>query len=421
VSAVYAVCGFAAFAVSAVSGPLADRVGPRPLAVAGMALVAAGLLGAAAARTLAEVQLSYGLVVGLGIGLAYVPAIAAVQRWFVVWRGLASGIAAAGIGLGTALVPPAAWACAALGDWRTAFAIACVLVAVVGIGGAMLLATSPERYGEWCDGDAGAPATPVGRVGGEGPSAAAALRSRGFWTHYAGTLLISVPVSLPLAHLAQSAAAAGLGQADALALVGLLGVGSVVGRFAFGAVADGIGRDAAFLGCCGAVAALTLLWAAAEGRLLFAVFAVAFGAVYGGFVALLPAVTTDRFGRRGAGGVIGVLYTARGIGLLLAAPLLPVLVEDGSGYSAPLCVAAAIGVSGTALLALVPRELRDASSNACLDDTAILARASGRARKVTRVLRPECRAETELPVPAVADSVPRSVPTEKMTAHGTGR
>ncbi len=115
VSMVYAICGCAAFAVSAVSGPLADRIGPRPLAAAGMGLVAVGLLTAAAARTLLEIYLCYGLVIGLGIGFAYVPATAAVLRWFVAWRGLASGMAAAGIGVGTALVPPAAWAAAALG------------------------------------------------------------------------------------------------------------------------------------------------------------------------------------------------------------------------------------------------------------------------------------------------------------------
>jgi MFS family permease len=216
VSVVYGLCGCTAFLVSAVSGPLADRVGPRPPAVAGMALVAVGLLTAATARTLAEIYLCYGLVIGLGIGFAHVPAFAAVQRWFVAWRGLASGIAAAGIGVGTALVPPAAWGAAALGGWRTAFAVAGVAVAAVGIGGAFLLAASPERYGERCDGRAGAPAPAPQRAAAlPGTGAAATLRARGFWLHYAGTLLVSVPVSLPFAHLAQSAVDAGLARTEA--------------------------------------------------------------------------------------------------------------------------------------------------------------------------------------------------------------
>ncbi len=350
VSVVYAICGFAAFTISAVSGSLADRIGPRPLAMAGMGLVAVGLLAAATARTLVEIYVCYGLVIGLGIGFAYVPAIAAVQRWFVVWRGLASGMAAAGIGVGTALVPPLAWAATAVGDWRTAFAAAGVAVAAVGIGGALLLADAPERYGERCDGDTGAPEP---QTAADGPGTTVALRSRSFWLHYAGTLLVSVPVSLPFAHLAQSATDAGLARTEALALLSLLGIGSIAGRFALGALADEIGRGITFLGCCAAVVGLTVLWAMADSSLLFMIFAVGFGAAYGGFVALLPAVTADCFGRCNAGGVIGVLYTGRGIALLVAAPALALLAEWSGGYALPLGAMALIGSSGVALLWVV--------------------------------------------------------------------
>ena len=136
--------GGTCFLVSAVTGPLADRVGPRVLAATGMVVVGRGLMLAAAAQSLLEVYLCYGLLMGLGVGFAYVPAVAAVQRWFVARRGLASGIAASGIGFGTALVPPAAEALSSLGDWRAAFVASGVLAALVGFGGALLLDASPE-------------------------------------------------------------------------------------------------------------------------------------------------------------------------------------------------------------------------------------------------------------------------------------
>jgi MFS family permease len=178
------------------------------------------------------------------------------------------------------------------------------------------------------------------------------LRARSFWLLYAGTLLVSVPVSLPFAHLAHAAQDAGLPRTEALALLSLLGIGSIAGRFVLGALADEIGRRATFLGCCAAVAAATLLWALADGHVLFMAFAVGFGAAYGGFVALLPAFTTDRFGRRSAAGVIGVLYTGRGVALLLAAPLLALLVERSGGYGVPLGAAALLGAVGVVLVAL---------------------------------------------------------------------
>ncbi|HYF08503.1 MAG TPA: MFS transporter, partial [Acetobacteraceae bacterium] len=352
VSLVFVLGGFTTFTVSALTGPLADRVGPRPLAVTGMLLVALGLLTAAAAATLTEVILCYGLVIGLGVGFAYVPATAAVQRWFTVWRGLASGIAAAGIGFGTALVGPAAGLLAGFGDWRTAFMLSALGVAAVGVAGALLLDPMPEARGLAPDGAASIPpraGAPIPEAGG--PRLRAALLSRDFALLYGGTLLLSIPVALPFAHLVHAAQDAGLPRTEALALLSILGIGSIAGRCILGALADGIGRRATFLLCCAGIAAMTALWAMADAGLLIA-FALGFGLFYGGFVALLPAFAADRFGRRDAAGVIGVLYTGRGNALLVAAPLLALLGEGLAGYAVPLLIAALLGATGVAMVAM---------------------------------------------------------------------
>src|SRR5882672_5892296 len=101
VSLVFSLAGFLYFALGVVSGPLADRWGAQRLVVAGMVLTGAGLALAGLARTLNEVYIAYGLGVGLGVGCSYVPAVGAVQRWFVKRRGFASGLAVSGIGVGT--------------------------------------------------------------------------------------------------------------------------------------------------------------------------------------------------------------------------------------------------------------------------------------------------------------------------------
>src|SRR6202171_3413719 len=108
VSLVFLLAGFLYFGLGVVSGPLADRFGSRPLAVVGMLLTGLGLAAASAARNLIEVYAAYGLGVGLGLGCAYVPAIGAVQRWFVRQRGFASGLAVSGIGVGPLAMPPRA-------------------------------------------------------------------------------------------------------------------------------------------------------------------------------------------------------------------------------------------------------------------------------------------------------------------------
>jgi hypothetical protein len=49
---------------------------------------------------------TFSIGAGIGIGLTYVPSVAAVQHWFVQHRALASGIAVSGIGAGNLVFPP---------------------------------------------------------------------------------------------------------------------------------------------------------------------------------------------------------------------------------------------------------------------------------------------------------------------------
>src|SRR3984893_6058830 len=168
VSLVFSLAVFLYFGLGIVSGPLADRFGSRRLAVAGMVLTGLGLMAASAARSLTEVYAAYGLGVGLGVGCAYVPAIGAVQRWFVRRRGFASGLAVSDIGVGTLVVPPlASFLIGSLG-WRDAYLVLGALAAAVGGGLALLIENDPRDRGLGPDGDpppsAAQPAQPEGHL-----------------------------------------------------------------------------------------------------------------------------------------------------------------------------------------------------------------------------------------------------------------
>jgi MFS family permease len=153
VSLVFSLAGFLHFALG-----VGQRPARRPMGIAtagdprnadhGAGLVLAGL-----AADLISVCLAYGLGVGLGVGLAYVPAIGAVQRWLVRRRGLASGLAVSGIGVGTLVMPPMASALIATLGWRHAYMALGLFVAVVGAGLALLIANDPNDHGLAPDGD----------------------------------------------------------------------------------------------------------------------------------------------------------------------------------------------------------------------------------------------------------------------------
>ena len=105
VSSVFSYAVFALFTSGALSGVIADRTGPKAIMSVGVCAIVAGLLGAANANKLWQLNLCFTLGVGVGIGFVYIPAISTVQRWFIRRRGLASGFAVTGIGVGTLVMP----------------------------------------------------------------------------------------------------------------------------------------------------------------------------------------------------------------------------------------------------------------------------------------------------------------------------
>ena len=241
VSLVFSLAGFLYFGLGIVSGPLADRFGSRRLAVAGMILTGLGLAAASLARNLTEVYAAYGLGVGLGVGCAYVPAIGAVQRWFVRRRGLASGLAVSGIGVGTLVMPPLATLLIASLGWRGAYLVLGIFAAVIGGGLSLLIENDPRDRNLGADGDPPQPGAASSRT--EGASVSEAIRSRRFISLYAACLICSFGVFVPFVHLVPYARDHGVAAASAVLLLGIIGIGSTAGRFFLGGLADRMGRD----------------------------------------------------------------------------------------------------------------------------------------------------------------------------------
>lgn len=359
IALIFSLSGFLYFTVGAVSGPLADRLGPRIVVGAGMVLIAAGLLLASRAATLLQVQILYGLGVGLGVGFVYVPAIGTVQRWFERRRGFASGIAVAGIGVGTLAVPPAAaWLIQHTG-WRGAYAIMAGTVLLLGLAAATLLEHSPERRGLHRDGvppSGGAPTSDA-----SGFTVAQALRSQPFWLLYAAGAATSFGIFIPFVHLTPYAMDQGHAEAFAVLLVGFIGVGSTVGRFLLGGTADRIGRRLAtglmFVG----MATMLLLWLVAQGAVLLVMFALLFGTFYGGFVALMPALTADYYGGRSVAGIIGFLYTSVALGTLFGPTLAGFAFDVSGSYAVPIVVGAAANLIAVGCVAYLAEPERFAT------------------------------------------------------------
>lgn len=343
VSLVFSLCALLWFSIGVPGGMLADRFGPRGVCLAGMLAVAAGMAGAAYAPSLEILTLAYSIGIGVGIGLSYVPSVAAVQHWFAHNRAFASGIAVSGIGAGNLLVPPlAAWMIGLVG-WRHAY---------LALAAATLLLAAPAALA--LGGRAATRATAAGAAL-PGMGLGAALRSAPFWMMYAVALPICVGFFVPMVHLVPYALDVGLSEAHGVALVSLLGLGSLLGRFLVGGIADRMGHLRSLVAISAGLGLMFLLWWAAREFWLLALFAVVFGTLYGGYVALAPTICMEIFGPRALSGIIGCLYTAAGIGTLIGPTFAGASFDRSGSYDLPILACAALSFAAALIAAALRR------------------------------------------------------------------
>ena len=338
IALVFSISAFLFYSLGAIAGPLADRWSPRSLVLLGLAAMILGYIGASRAGSLVSLYIWYGFGVGLGIGLSYVPALGAVQSWFIRRRSQASGVATAGIGLGTLVLPFAIGQALPFIGWRGCFTALACLFAVFGLPAAMLIRKRRDN-------------PDPSRSRADKHANAAIWRDGRFYLFYAVLVLSSFCTFIPYVHIVAAAQDMGLSLQDGTTLVGLIGVGNVVGRFFLAGLGDRFGRRRLLASLTFAVAASFALWALASGMIQLALFALTFGMSYGGCVGLYPAVAADLFGTRNIGAVIGYLYTAVGIAALIGPTAAGFIFDHTGSYSGPI-IASGLAAFAAGFMAL---------------------------------------------------------------------
>jgi len=262
--------------------------------------------------------------------------VATVGGWFVRRRTMALGVAVAGIGVGTLVIAPLSDRLIDAHGWRTAYV-------VLGVGGALLLLLA--SCGAW---------RPPVTVVQEPVVLRTVARDRGFVILYIAILTVSAALFTPFVFIKSYATDHGIDDAQATALVGIIGASSVVGRLGLGSLGARLGATRLTQISFAVLTGSFLIWlAAGDSYAMLVAYAVVMGVAYGGFIALTPAVAAGLFGTVGLGAVLGALYTAAAVGGLVGPPVVGAVI-DGVSYSAGIALAMVITAVATAVLFLLP-------------------------------------------------------------------
>jgi OFA family oxalate/formate antiporter-like MFS transporter len=340
------------FVGSLLGGKLQDRLGPRPVAVAGVVLYSAGIMLASVVHhgdQLWLLVLTYGVVGGIGLGLAYITPIAMLVKWFPDRRGLITGIAVGGFGFGAVITGPVAKSLLSHASNKpSVFLPLGAAYLVAGLVGASLFRNPPPGYA--VPGYTPTVATGAGYTLGE------ALRTPQW---YLLTLILFLNTMCGIAFISQASDAAEeiarVGATTAASFVGIMGLFNGAGRIAWAALSDQIGRMPAFLGMLGLQGICFLLLPHVRAFAVFAILGALVYLAYGGGFGTMPATAADYFGTPNAGAIYGAMLVAWSAGGVVGPLVVARLYETSGGYGVPFTVLGIVALVALALPLLARR------------------------------------------------------------------
>ena len=305
---------------AAFGGILVDKKGPKFAATTGVILYGIGVLLGGVALKIGSIWLlyiGYGVIAGIGNGLAYVVPIATLIRWFPDKRGLITGLAVMGFGLGAFFIGKIVPGLILNIGVANAFFVLGAVYLVANSLAAMVLRNPPAGW------------LPDGFT----PSASTVSAADSFswdeakktpqWYMIWGMLFLNVSAGMglisKLSPMAQDVfrVAQGISDPAQLAILGggVLAMASIfngLGRLFWAAVSDKIGRKNVFLVMFATQAALYFYLPAVTSTLIFTVIACYLLSCLGGGFAVMPAFAADSFGPTYIGKVYGFVLTAWG-------------------------------------------------------------------------------------------------------------
>jgi OFA family oxalate/formate antiporter-like MFS transporter len=293
-----------------VAGMLQNRIGPRAVATIGGLLFSSGLYLASYTTSLTMLYLTWGVMVGIGLGFGYLAPITVGSKWFPNHRGLVNGLAIGIFAAGSGIFGPIAGKLVESIGWRQTWQVLAGLFFLFTMVGAYLMKDPPEGYQP----------PPSRSTATNRPTAhhievptSRVLRTPMFYALWFAYALGTTAGTMVISQLVPFARAAGFSGASATFAITIGAVGSAAGRFLSGWMSDHFGRLFTLR------AIITLSMVATPSLYVFREQVVLFYALlfvvyycYGTQLSVYTALTGDFYGTRYLATNYGVLLLAWG-------------------------------------------------------------------------------------------------------------
>ncbi len=326
-------------------GVLIDHFGPRLLLSVGVAISGLSWMLASQASSATALYMTYGWLGGVGTGIVYVGVIGHMVQWFPDKRGLATGCAAAGYGVGALLTTFPIAAVVRGSNYQTALLWFGLAFTALG-----LLAAQGLRRAQRL------PLAIVSVRGDLRPSEM--LRSPIFWLMFVMMAMMSTTGLMVTSQMGAFTKDFGMTGALVFGLPVLplaLSIDRITNgatRPLFGWISDRIGREPTMCIAFGLEGTAMTLWLLTRhSPVLFVLLSglVFFG--WGEIFSLFPSTLTDTFGTTHATANYGCLYIAQGVGSVLGGPV-AALLHGSTGSWLPVFVVIIAMDFTTAVLAI---------------------------------------------------------------------
>lgn len=285
-----------------------DRFGPGKVILVGGIMFGGGMILSSFATSVSMLILTYGLIGGLGLGMAYGCTVSSCVKFFPDKRGLIGGLTTASYGFSSVLIPPVITVIMETSSVTTAFF--CVGAAF------LVIITICSFFVTKCPADfipAGwaAPSAAPGQSADQGKDWKGMLASPIF---YVMILLLTCGAFCGMMIISQASAIAqnmiGMSAASAAAAVSILALFNAVGRILAGSISDKIGRiNTLSASCVLSIAGLLILYTAGKGTLVTFYAGIALvGLCFGAFMGVFPGFTADQFGAKNNSVNYGIMF-----------------------------------------------------------------------------------------------------------------